>query len=543
MLLRLRAAALTSAVTLSALAAAAIVTPGATAVTGSVAPTSAATPGRAAGVGSLTVSPALHVAGQAVTFKGALPKPGKRGIHLQFHMNRPGDKWTDVKKSSRTTTASGAFKFRFPAPAMFNISYRVVGGGMATKPYLFYAKPQAVTLSVNGEDQTNQFVTVLPLAPFTVEVDSAADLYPDRKLEPPPFPGRVINLQQRVNGSQWETIDTAKADSGGFASFTLTGALSGEQVLRARAEDVSTNGNRIGWTASWPTYVEFNLFPEFPEFPEFPREPADSWAGPAFGRTTTPPVTDSTGATDASSQYGWYRPVYDFAWEYGQSLSSPPTKGTALKGRWLESSSGSGRVVTFNGALAFQSKLINKGPGDRGTTSAALTGNAQKYGRWEFRIWQNVREQDGRDFRMRVELVPEGTGPGACSPEAIRVADMQLGEKSYSVGVRSAKANAEWSYTNPSTPAYSGLHNFAVEVATDHITWFFDGKAFATVKSKGALSGRTLTPRVSMVGLEDATEHNGSQFSVDWVRSWTLETGRQAKNSRPLAKKAFSPTC
>lgn len=503
---------------------------------------SAATTGRAAGQGSLTVTPAVHVAGQAVTFTGALPKPGKRGIHLQFHMNRPGDRWTDVKKSSRTTTASGAFTFRFPAPAMFNISYRVVGGRMATKPYLFYAKPQAVTLSVNGEDPTHQYVTVLPLAPFTVEVDSAADLYPDRNLEPPAFPGRVITLQQRVNGSQWETIDTAEADSGGFASFTLPGALSGEQVLRARAEDVSTNGNRIGWTSSWPTYVGFELFPGFPDLPVLAREPVDSWAGPAFGRTT-PPVTDSTGATDASSQYGWYRPVYDFAWEYGQSLSSPPTKGTALKGRWLESSSGSGRVVTFNGALAFQSKLINKGPGDRGTTSAALTGDAQKYGRWEFRIWQNVREQDGRDFRMRVELVPEGTGPGSCSPEAIRVADMQLGEKSYSVGVRSAKAKAEWHYTNPSTPAYSGLHNFAVEVAPDHITWFFDGKAFATVKSKGALSGRTLTPRVSMVGLEDATEHNGSQFSVDWVRSWTLETGRQAENGRPLTKQAFSPTC
>ncbi|MFA6299210.1 MAG: hypothetical protein WC642_08590 [Nocardioides sp.] len=527
---QLRAAALASAMTVSALVAGALPTQGATAV--SSASLRSAT-------GTLTVSPTVHVAGQAVTFKGALPRPGRRVIHLQFHMNRPGDRWTDVKKSYARTTASGAFKFRFPAPAMFNISYRVVGGGMVTKPYLFYAKPQAVALSVNGQDQTNQFVTVLPLAPFTVKVDSAADLYPERNLEPPAFPGRVINLQQRVNGGQWETIGTAEADSGGFASFTLPGALSGEQVLRARAEDVSTGGNRIGWTSSWPTYVEFNLFPGFPEFPWTQRGP---WVRPALSRTT-PPVTDSTGATDASSQYGWYRPVYDFAWEYGQSLSSPPARGEVLKGRWLESSSGSGRVVIFNAALAFQSKLINKGPGDRGTTSAALTGNAQKYGRWEFRIWQNVREQDGRDFRMRVELVPEGTGPGSCSPEAIRVADMHLGERSYSVGVRSARAKAEWRYTKTSIPAYSGLHNFAVEVARDHITWFFDGKAFATVKSKGALSGRTLTPRLSLVGLEDATEHNGSQFSVDWVRSWTLETGRQAKNGRLLTKKAFSATC
>ncbi|MDP2773063.1 MAG: hypothetical protein Q8O61_05860 [Nocardioides sp.] len=493
-------------------------------------------PGAAAGgQGSLTVSPRLHVAGQAVTFKGALPRPGRRPIHLQFHMNRPGDKWTNVKKSSRTTTASGAFRFRFPAPAMFNISYRVVGGGMVTKPYLFYAKPQAVALSVNSSDVKDQFVSVPPLLGYTVVVDSAADLYPDRGLEPPVLAGRAITLQERVSGSRWRNIATAQANDTGVARFWLTAGLFGEKVLRARVENYFEKGHRIGWTASWPTYVEFSLLPGLPF------RQGDAWPRSAVDRA--PAVTDSTGATDASSQYGWYRPRYDFAWEYGQSLSSPPTRGSVLKGRWRESSSGSGRVVTFNGALAFQSKLKNKGPGDRGTTSAVLAGNAQKYGRWEFRIWQNVFEQDGRDFRMRVELVPAGSGPRACSPESIRVADMQLGERSFSVGVRSARAKAEWGYTKRSTPAYSGLHNFAVEVARDHITWFFDGLAFATVKSKGALSGTALVPLVSLVGADDATEHNGSQFSVDWVRAWTLETGRQARSGRPLTKRAFSPTC
>ncbi|MDO9495968.1 MAG: family 16 glycosylhydrolase [Nocardioides sp.] len=514
-----RAVALFAASAVFALAAAALPTPAA----------------GAAALGTLTVSPTVHVAGQAITFKGALPRPGRRAIHLQFHMNRPGDRWTDVKKSSARTTASGAFKFRFPAPGMFNISYRVVGGGMATKPYLFYAKPQAVTLSVNGEDEKSQYVSVPPVLGFTVVVDSAADLYPDRNLEPPVFAGRVITLQERVNGNLWRSVDTAQADANGIARFTVLAGMYGERVLRARAENFFENGHRIGWTASWPTYVRFSLLPGIPLRTGAP--PAPSTVG------RTPVVTDSTGATDASSQYGWYRPVYDFAWEYGQSLSSPPARGEVLKGRWQESSSGSGRVVIFNAALAFQSKLINKGPGDRGTTSAALTGNAQKYGRWEFRIWQNVREQDGRDFRMRVELVPEGTGPGACSPEAIRVADMELGQTSYAVGVRSARANAQWSHTKTSTPAYSGLHNFAVEVARDHITWFFDGKAFATVKNKAALSGKAWVPRMSLVGTEDGAEHNGSQFSVDWVRAWTLETGRQARNGHLLAKRAFSATC
>ena len=484
--------------------------------------------------GTLTVSPAVHVAGQLLTWQGALPKPGRRAIHLQFHMGRPGDKWTDVDKSGSFTTAAGKFKFRFPAPAMFNISYRVVGGGMVTRSHLFYAKPQAVTLSVNGADEKDQFATVLPLAPFTVTVDSAADLYPDRNLEPPVLPGRTITLQERVDGNRWQTIGTDQADANGLASFDLSAPLLGEQVLRARAENYSANGNSIGWTSSWPTYVEFALLPGFP------RTPAGSAGRPSDEILQR---TDSTGATDASAQYGWYRPVFDFAWEYGQSISSPPTRGTKLKGGWVDASSGSGRVVTFNGALAFQSKLIHKGTGDRGTTTATVTGNSQKYGRWEFRIWQNVYEHDGQDFRMRLELVPAGASPGACSPEAIRVADMALGQGTFAVGVRSQQANAQWGYTKTSTPAGSGLHNFAVEVAKDHITWFFDGKAFATVKNKAALTARSWVPRASLVGAEDATEFNGSQFSIDWARSWTLETGRQARSGKLLAKKAYSPTC
>ena len=486
---------------------------------------------RAAGVGTLTVTPAAHVAGQALTFAGKLSRSGRRAIHLEFHMNRPGDRWTDVKGSDGFTSSSGAFRFRFTAPSMFDISYRVVGGDLVTASRRFYARPQAVTLSVDGQDPRSPDVEVRSLLPYRVIVDSAADIYTHRELEPPIFRGRTITLQERTVSNAWRTLETARADSAGLAEFTLTAPLFGERVLRARVEDVTTDGHRIGWTASWPTIVVSSLIPAFRR-------------APISGRASVePPPTDSTGATDASAQFGWYKPVYDFAWEYGQSLTSPPTKGEKLKGRWLDHSTGSGRVVTFNGAMAFQSKLVHKGPGDRGTTSASLTGNAQRYGRWEFRIWQNVYEQDGRDFGMRVELVPDGTAPGACSPEAIRVADMALGARSHSVGIRSAQARSEWRHTKTSSPAWSGLHNFAVEVAPDHTTWFFDGKAIATTRKRSAISGKALVPRVSMVGLDNATEHSGAQFSVDWVRSWTLATGRQARIGKALAAASYSPTC
>ncbi|MCD4534596.1 family 16 glycosylhydrolase [Nocardioides sp. cx-169] len=523
---RARAAGLALALTVSALATV-TATSSATAT-----PAPAATTSERA-VGTLTVSPAVHVAGQAVTFKGRLAKPGRRAIRLQFHMNRPGDKWTDVKNGNARTTASGTFKFRFPAPSMFKIRYRVAGGGMVTAPHLFYAKPQAVSLSVNGQDEKDQYATVPPALPYTVEVDSAADLYPARRLEPPTFTGRVITLQERVNGNQWRTVATRKADAAGIARFPLTAALAGERVLRARAEDVTAGGHRIGWTPSWPTYVRFAL-------PDLPSREDDRVDRSARGRAASRPASSRYGV--ASSSWGWHTPRYDWAWEFGESLSSAPFRGEVLKGRWLDASSGSGRASVFNGALAFQSRLILTGAGDRGTTSATVSGNAQAYGRWEFSAWQNVFEHGARNYRMRLELVPQGAAAVACSPEAIQVADMEIGTRSYSVGVRSARAKAQWRYTKTSTPAASGVHAFAVEVAKDHITWFFDGKAFATVK-KNALAGKALVPRMSLVGADDATEHNGAQFSVDWVRAWSLKTGRQARTGKVLGKSGYSTTC
>ncbi|WP_341926309.1 hypothetical protein [Nocardioides psychrotolerans] len=298
---------------------------------------------QARSIGTLTVTPAAHVAGQALTFTGKLPRPGRRAIHLQFHMNRPGDRWTDVKGSDHHTTASGAYRFRFPAPSMFDISYRVVGGDLVSTPRRFYARPQAVTLAVDGADERSAVVTVGSLSRYTVVVDSAADIYTHRELEPPVFAGRVVTLQERTSDGQWRTIGTARADERGLASFDLTASLLGERVLRAKVGDVTAAGSDIGWSVSWPTYVRSSLLPDI--------------LGAALPRPTDreplPPETDSTGATDASTQHGWFRPTYDFAWEYGQSLSSPPTRGEVLKGGWEEYSTGSGRVVPFN-ALAFR---------------------------------------------------------------------------------------------------------------------------------------------------------------------------------------------
>jgi hypothetical protein len=122
--------------------------------------------------GSLAISPATYVAGQAVTFTGSLGVPGVRKVRLQLHMNRPGDRWFAVRGFSGKTAANGGFTFDFRAPAMFGIRYRVVSGKIATAPVTFNAKAQDLTMWVAGERPDNEHDPGQPVAgvPFTVAV-------------------------------------------------------------------------------------------------------------------------------------------------------------------------------------------------------------------------------------------------------------------------------------------------------------------------------------------------------------------------------------
>ena len=71
---------------------------------------------------------------------------------------------------STRTDATGRFKFTYPAPAMWGISYRVVSGRLATPAHKFHAKSQEVVLSVGGDD------TAEAGDPFVVGVDTTPNL-------------------------------------------------------------------------------------------------------------------------------------------------------------------------------------------------------------------------------------------------------------------------------------------------------------------------------------------------------------------------------
>lgn len=485
-----------------------------------------------AAAGSLSVTPSVHVAGQAVRFRGNLGKAGTRAVHLQSHMNRPGDVWLDVPRSSFRTDGRGDFDFTFTAPSMFEISYRVAGGGLATRPYLFNARPQEITLALAGSTASSPFHTVAPLLPFTVVADTTPAVR-SALGTPPAIPGRGVLLQERVAGNRWRTIARRTTDSAGHATFVVAAPALGQRVLRARQERWTTGKNQIGWYASFPAY-----FTVLGSEGLVPGQAARTTSTTAPAATT---VARSALRPTASERYGWGASLFDFAWERGQDLSSPPSKGTRLRGTWLDTSDGTGRATPFNGGLVLQSKLKHGGEGDLGTTTATLRGNSQARGRWEFRLQGHTWEGGARPYRFLLELVPEGAAVVTCSPESVVVADFTMGTPGMQVGVRSRRQGAIWRRGTGDVRLAETPFNVAVEVGKRHITWFRDGRPVATVKDARAQLGSRLVPRFSLIG--EQQEMNGAQVDSDWQRAWSLGRGKQVRSGPALTRVRYSPSC
>ena len=71
----------------------------------------------------------------------------------------------------------------------------------------------------------------------------------------PVFSGRTLTLQKRTDASTWRTLDTTTVGNDGRGYFSGLDEAAGVAVYRVRAENYFTDGNRIGWTQSFPLYV------------------------------------------------------------------------------------------------------------------------------------------------------------------------------------------------------------------------------------------------------------------------------------------------
>lgn len=485
---------------------------------------------------ALSVTPSTYVGGQRLTWTGSVGAPGVRSLVLQFHMGRPGDRWTTVEGFHARTRADGSFRFAYPAPGMFNIRYRVKAGTHVSASHLFLAKTQDLTLRVAGQRDNNTAEPALVAANRSFDI--VVDTTPDNIFRSPSsqglpvFEGRSLTLQRRVDGDTWRRVASTTVEDDGLGRFPGLTEEPGVAVFRVREEDDRRDGNEIGWTQSFPLYVYVGSA----AWARYDRERRDAHAAVSQPPPDSAAFGSGAPTPTASQRYGWYPLYWDFAWEQGQSLTGGPARGTRPRGHWVDYVDGGGRVSKQNGQLTLDSKrYYGAGVGDFGTTNATLHGNAATRGRWEARMRiRGAYETGGRDYRVLAELVPERTAGGRCGSRNIQIASISPFSRRVRFGVRSPKYAWSGSTTASANPLHSA-YAVAVEVSKSHLTWFLDGKPVGSVTDPAAFPRRPMTLRLSLVG-EGREEMNQVSLVSDWQRGFPLTSGRQQVSHKKLSR-------
>lgn len=527
-----RSTSLATLATLLAIAlAGALVAPGSPA-TGSTPAASTSRGQQAAGTGTLAVSPARFVGGQSLTWTGRLPHRGVRTITLQRFLNRPGDTWIDVQGFSARTNADGSFSFHYPAPDMIDIGFRVKSGRYATQKLDLFPAQQDVVLWAEqpllrgaGRTPTTRVAAGLP---FTI----VADTTPAAGM--PVFPGRVLTLERRVDATRWLPVGvTAVGPSGEGRFLDITSSI-GNPVYRVIEADLTGGLDQIGWYPSFPTYFDS----------------VDPTGRPAPARTparplratpdATPPVPAQRAATTAALRWRWGYPIFDFDWTSGESLTSPPWRGSRPQGEWTEYLGGTGRVAKRSGQLGVWSGRTDRyGSGNRGTTATTLQGNAQPYGRWELKL-RTVTRSGGSPYLVRAELVPERARDYDCGAHNITVAEVRQGEGTARIGA--TQDRTRWSRTVRLGNLENSAPAVAVELMDDHVTWFVNSRPVGVLEEREVTGGVPMTLRLSLVGSDDHEMANTTLLS-DWQRGFPLNSSPGVLDGPSLTRSTSTSSC
>ena len=503
-----------------------------------------ASPGTSAerAASSLTITPEIFVGGQSLHFVGSISGASNSPLKIETLFSRGGDAWNLRDGVVATTNGQGAFDFYYPGPNNFGIRYRVkAGNGKTTPAVVLEPRQQEVVMSLNGgQDQAPG--TVVSGDSFRIDVNTTPTGRGNLGRPAPPFPGRELALQQRVGGDRWKTVETASAANDGTATFVLTAGSPGSIAYRIRQDDIKTGGNQIGWFPSFP--LEITVVPAGAA-PRLIPTPVAGVSNAPRSTLASSSAARSGGATPLASQrYRWGPSLFDFAWEDGESLTDKPYRGTKRKGRWIDSSNGSGRAAHYNGGMALSTNISEfPGDGDHGATAVTLKGNALTYGRWEFRRRIDVFENVGPDYRVKIDLVPAKAKQDHCGGNTINVADVAYDSTTAKIGVNSYRAKKSWAGSRKIPRLGDEPHSFGIEVLRDRITWFLDGESLATVKNRKVVPGVPLTPRLSLVGVGQQ-EMRRTRVLYDWQRGWPLnKQALKAKTGPGLKAKKLTGAC
>ncbi|KAA1419019.1 hypothetical protein F0U44_11185 [Nocardioides humilatus] len=251
----------------------------------------------------------------------------------------------------------------------------------------------------------------------------------------------------------------------------------------------------------------------------------------------------AAGGDTAAQRYEWGRMMWDFAWEFGESLDSPPYRGQDItSGRWVERTTGTGRAVKYGGGVEFHSALVRKGTDDPdfGTSTLTLEDQPAKRGRWEIKERSYRYEQSKRDYGFLLQLVPADPADDDCGAHDLTIARLSPGDDRVSVGVNAGTST--WGRTLSGYRQHGTHYAFAVEVTARRITWFINGRAVASTDAAAALPSVPMTVRMTLLG-HGTAEMNKSVVKIDWVRHYDLKRGLRPPDGATLEKRALDPSC
>ncbi len=505
---------------------------------------------------SLSASPKVYVGGQMLTYAGEV---GAGGVVVTLQgSQRPGAPWAAIARTR--SEPDGSYSFTLPAPSMRGIMRRVVAGGEPSNVLRMYAQSQDVVLAPVGTPVIGETFQIVASTVPGPEWPRGHQFYvkgrPD--LPGPVFTGRELTLQRNGPGGSWLDVPGASAtvNSDGTGTFDVTANETGNIVYRVVQEDYSqAGGPPIGWFPSFPTPVKVapNRAEAITYDPPAPAPTQARSAAPAprqaAAMLAARPTEETSGSTALTAQAakGWGGALWDFGLPSGESLTSPPSRGSKRVGQWIDGSIGTGRANQHNGGVSLNSQRYapdrdaNENQGDLGSTWITLQDNARKYGRWEARVRIRPYERGAVDYLNKVELIPESEGQ-RCAGRTITVANLAAHSRKLKFGVNADRANRSWQRTRRIGDIANKPITVAVEVTKRHITWFYNGKPVGTVRTSAAVPRVPLTMRITMEGRGDR-EMNRTMTHMDWMRGFSLNRGTKSKNGGRMSVRKFGGSC
>lgn len=271
--------------------------------------------------------------------------------------------------------------------------------------------------------------------------------------------------------------------------------------------------------------------------------PATLAPGTAEAPAPTARAALADGAT-AAQKWGWRTMQWDFAWEFGESLSSPPYRGVDIDaGSWTEYTDGTGRAVKYGGGVEFHSGVIRnnaEGVPDRGTSMLTLSGQPARRGRWEIKERADRLENDARDYDFFIELIPADPAGYDCGAHNLTIAEVSPGSSSLKIGVNAG--TSRWSKSFSGYPQRGNSYAFAVQITRRRITWFVNGQVLASTAAEAALPKVPMTVRMRLVG-DGAREMNKTVVKNDWVRHYDLNKGIRPPRGQGMNKVENPDVC